>query len=67
MGGPMLISVHNVVWKLVTILVVGVVIVTTTIGSDSLLFQVILCPRYVWKIHEAVVDTVQLDILLSVR
>ena len=51
-GGPVLDLEPNVVWLLVTVLVVAVVFVTTTLDSDCLLCQVLPCLRYVWKIHK---------------
>ena len=50
--GPMLVTVPNVVWLLVTVLVVAVMFVTTTFASDCLLCHVLPCPRCVWMIHE---------------
>ena len=49
---PVLVTVPNVVWLLVTVLVVAVVFVTTTFASDCLLCQILPCPHCVWKIHE---------------
>ena len=45
--GSMLVTEPNLVWLLVTVLVVAVVFVT----SDCLLCQILPCPRCVWKIH----------------
>ena len=49
---PVLVMEPNVVWLLVTVLVVAVVFLTTTLASDCLLCQVLPSPRCVWKIHE---------------
>ena len=50
--GPMLVTDPNVVWLLITVLVVAVVFVTSALASDCLLCLVFLCPRCVWMIHE---------------
>ncbi len=47
----MLVMEPNVVWLLVTVLVVAILFVTTTLASDYLLCQILPCPRCVWKIY----------------
>ena len=49
--GPMLVMKPNVVWLLVTVLVVAIVFMTTTLASGCLLCQILPCPHCVWKIH----------------
>ena len=66
--GPMLVTEPNVVWLLVTVLVVAIVFVTTTLASGCFLCQILPCPRCVWKIYRGgVCDTIQVDLLLMVR
>ena len=48
---PMLVTEPNVVWLLVTVLVVAILFVTTTLPSNCLLCQILPCPCCVWKIH----------------
>ena len=43
--GPMLVTEPNVVWLLVTVLVVAIVFVTTTLASGRLLCWILPCPR----------------------
>ena len=49
--GPLLVTVPNVVWLLLTVFVVAVVFVTITFTPDCLLCQVLPCLRCLWKIQ----------------
>ena len=67
MCGPMLVPEPNVVWLLVTVLVVAVVFVTTTFASDCLLLSSPSVPTLCLKDPRREVDEIQPDLLLMVR
>ena len=65
--GPMLVTEPNVVWLLVTVLVVAVVFVTTTFLSDCLLLSSSTVSTLCLKDQQREVDAIQPDLLLMVR
>ena len=65
--GPMLVLEPNVVWLLVTVLVMAVVFVTTTFASDCLLLSSPSVPTLCLKDPRREADAIQPDLLLKVR
>ena len=65
--GPMLVTEPNVVWLLVTVLVVAIVFVITTFASDCLLLSSPSVPKLCLKNPRREVDAIQPDLLLMVR